>query len=303
MISGSKKEKKMLRSAKSRSFCGLCIAAAIWASGSMLGSTAQGATLSKNNSDLTINTSGPSPFITSWTVDGVDQYGGSPAGSEDFQISTGGGSLVELNSLALTSPPDPSLLGIGLFSATYSGAGFTVNVQETLGGGNIGSGSSSLSEVITINNTEALPTDATSNVVELSPLTFRLVQLSNLTLDAIAGNDTLTLSPSQPNTANQTNPLGTVANISVTATPTSFTGGTVGSQSASTGPFVGNDAFSFEWDGTIDPGGSYQVSINETVQGATSAAVPLPSAAKSALAMLGGLAVIGIVRRMRKAKA
>jgi hypothetical protein len=294
----------MLRSAKSSSFCGLCIAAAIWAAGSTLGSTAQAASISNNNSDLTINPTGPNAFITSWTVDGVDQYGGLPAGSEDFQISTGGGSLVGLNSLSLTSsfvgPP-----GVGLFTATYSGAGYTVSVNETLVGGNSGSGASALSEVITINNTEAVPTDANANVIELSPLTFRLVQLSNLNVDATPGNDTLTLSPSQPNTANQTDPLGTVVNVSVTPTPNEFTGGTVGSQSASTGPFVGDDAFSFEWDGSIDPGNSYQVSINETVQGAASAsvAVPLPSSAKSALAMLAGLAVIGIVRRMRKAKA
>ncbi|MGD0766912.1 MAG: hypothetical protein ABSB42_01685 [Tepidisphaeraceae bacterium] len=293
----------MLRIAKTRSFCGLYVAAAIWAAGPMFGSTAQAATISNGNSDLIINTSGSNPFITSWTVDGVDQYGGSPAGSEDFQISTGGGSLVELNSLSLTSsfvsPP-----GLGLFSATYTGEGYTVTVKDTLTGGNSGSGASALSEVITINNTEAVPADTNVNsAIELSPLTFRLVQVSNLTLDATAGNDALTLSPSQPNTANQTNPLGTVANVSVTPTPTSFTGGTVGSQSASTGPFFGNDSFSFEWDGTIDAGNSYQVSINETVQGATAgtAAVPLPSSAKSALTMLAGLAVIGIVRRMRRA--
>jgi len=294
----------MLRSAKSRSFCGLCIAAAIWAASSTLGSTAQAATLSNKNSDLTINTGGPGAFITSWTVDGVDQYGGSPAGSEDFQIATRGGSLGELNLLTLTTPPDPTLLSLGLFSATYSGAGYTVNVQETLHGGNSGSGASALSEVITINNTEVATDDSTVNSIVVAPLSFRLVQLSNLNVDATPGNDTLALSPSQPNTANQTDPLGTVVNVSVNPTPNEFTGGTVGSQSASTGPFVGDTAFSFEWDGTIDAGNSYQVSINETVQGATSgAAVPLPSSAKSALAMLGGLAVIGIVRRMRKAKA
>ncbi|MGA2440616.1 MAG: hypothetical protein ABSH08_06640 [Tepidisphaeraceae bacterium] len=296
----------MLRIAKTRSFCSLCIAAAIWAAGPMFGSTAQAAAISNNNSDLTINTSGSNPLITSWTVDGVDQYGGSPAGSEDFQISTGGGSLVELNSLSLTSsfvsPP-----GVGLFSATYTGAGYTVTVKDTLTGGNNGSGASALSEVITINNVEPIPVGTVTNLdgIAISPLTFRLVQLSNLNVDATAGNDTLTLSPSQPNTANQTDPLGTVVNVSVTPTPTAFTGGTVGSQSASTGPFVGDGSFTFEWDGTIDPGNSYQMSINETVQGATSgtAAVPLPSSAKSALTMLAGLAVIGIVRRMRKAKA
>jgi len=306
----------MLRIAKSKSFCALYAAAAIWAVGPMMGSAADAATLLSKNSTLTINTTGSNPFITGWTVDGVDQYGGSPAGSEDFQINTSRvipGTLsevtppVELNSLSLTS----SFASGGLFSATYAGDGYTVVVGETLSGGNSGSGASALSEVITISNTggdtEILGSGVKPAITTVAyPLEFELIQLSNLTLDATAGNDTLTLSPSQANTANQSNPLGTVANISATPTPLKFTGGTVGSQSASTGPFFGNTSFDFKWGGTIAVGDSFQVSINETVTGATAAtsgtsAVPLPSAAKSTLTALAALAAIGLVRRMRKA--
>lgn len=282
----------MVHKAKSSGFCGLCIAAAIWAASPMFSSTARGEStvLTSNNSSLTINYSpvSPEPFITNWTVDGINQYGGSPAGSEDFQISTGGGPLVELNSMSTspTSPPPP-----GVFSALYTGTGFTVSVDETLLGGLSGSGASDLGEEVVINNTGA------------SPLAFKLLQIVNLTLDATAGNNTLTLFPSpatQSFLAIQKSPVNEVQVSMGTVPPYTFTytGGTVGSQSVSTGPFVGNCEFTVQWGGTIPVDGSFLLS-NDWVLGPV-AAVPLPNAASSALATLAGLAGIGIVRRMRR---
>jgi hypothetical protein len=286
---------------KSRETCRLTTAA-IFAAVSAIGAVAGAETISDGNSNVTINTSGPSPFITSWTVDGVDQYGGTPAGSEDFQIATNGGSLASINSLPLATTP--FTLG-GLATTVYTGSGYTVTVENTLTGGTPGSGTSAMVEQITINNTEDVASAVSPAIAQVGAISFQLVQVSNLTVDAMANNNTLTLSPStNPNTATQTNPLGTTVTVGVDMTPTSFTAGNVGSESASVGPFVGDDGFTFEWDGVIDPGGSYQVSIDESVTGATSGetppAVPLPSAAWNSLATLAGLAAIGIARRMRK---
>ena len=263
----------MLRRKKSRGYCGLSIAAAaVFAAGLNFASSAHAETLSSGNSDLTINTSGPNPFITSWTVDGVDQYGGTPAGSEDLQISIDGGALQSINTLTVSGTP--FAIG-GLATTVYEGDGFTLTVDTTLTGGTSGSGTSALVDQITINNTEEIPAVVTSNIVPTSPLTFRLVEVSNVTLDSLDTN-TLTLSPSgSPNTATYTNALGTTVMITPDTTPNSFTAGTVGSESnSSTGPFVGNVGFTFEWDGTIDPGGSYQVSMPESVTGATSGGSP-----------------------------
>jgi hypothetical protein len=293
----------MLRRKKSRGYCGLSIAAAaVFAAGLNFASSAHAETLSSGNSDLTINTSGPNPFITSWTVDGVDQYDGTPAGSEDLQISIDGGALQSINTLTVSGTP--FAVG-GLATTVYEGDGFTLTVDTTLTGGTPGSGTSALVDQITINNTQEIPAVVTSNIVATNDITFRLVEVSNVTLDSLDTN-TLNLSPSvSPNTATYTNSLGTTVTITPDTTPNSFTAGTVGSESnSSTGPFVGNVGFTFEWDGTIDPGGSYQVSMPESVTGATSGgsppAVPLPSSAYSSFAALLGLGGIAAVRRMRK---
>jgi hypothetical protein len=293
----------MLRRKKSRGYCGLSIAAAaVLAAGLNISPAAHAETLSSGNSDLTINTSGPNPFITSWTVDGVDQYGGTPPGSEDLQISINGGALTPINTLTVSGTP--FAVG-GLATTVYEGLGFTVTVDTTLTGGTSGSGTSALVDQITINNVAEAPAVVTPNIVPTNTISFRLLDVSNVTLDSTDTN-TLNLSPSvSPNTATYTNSLGTTVMITPDTTPNSFTAGNIGSESSSsTGPFVGNVGATFEWDVTLEPGDSFQVSIPESVTGATSGgsppAVPLPSSAYSSFAALLGLGGIAAVRRMRK---
>ena len=192
----------------------------------------------------------------------------------------------------------------GVLSATYQGDGFNTVLNFTLVGGSTGSKTSSIIETLTFNNTSDAPIQA------------KIFDYENFALDGAAGNDTLTLSGSPVNTADQTDPLGTDANVVATgggAAPDFYQIGTNGSVLAllastndtvtlndnSTGPLVGDDSFAFEWEPTIDAGGSFQISVNQTITGG--AMVPLPNAALSGAGLLGLLTGIALMRKAFRA--
>lgn len=272
------------------------------------GSARAASTISSNNSTITLNPTAGS-LISSWVVDGTNQYGGTPAGGEEFYYSIGNAAPTPINSLTLAG----SVFASGnLFTATYdtptSGPALTITIKDTLTGGSSGSGSSALGEVITVDNNSG------------SAVTFHLYEYTDLNLNANPTGDTLSLSPTTtPNTANQTNTSGTSANIDVVGNPneyqisnssailTALTGSSqVTLTNGSTGPISGNDNFAFEWDQSMAATGntsSFQVSINEAISGGSVApTVPLPSAAWTSLAGLIGLGAIGTVRSIRKAR-
>jgi hypothetical protein len=188
-------------------------------------------------------------------------------------------------------PVENSFFADGISSVTYGGDGFTINVKDILAGGTPGSGASAINETITVSNTDQTLTDA--------PLQFRISDYVDLNVNGTPNNDTLTLSPGTPNTAEQTDPSGAAVNFSVTPTPNEHTLFRDFSGSNSLGPSTGNEAFNFVWDLSIDPDSSAQISINEVLSGQT-AAVPLPNSALSGLFTLGGLGAIGIFRRTRR---
>jgi hypothetical protein len=292
------KEKQMLGDLKAenpRRFY-LMVAGAIAATCFAAG--ARAASISDSNSTLTINPiSATAPFITNWVVDGVDQYGGTPAGSEQLTYSVGSG-FSPVNTLTVAS----SSFANGIASVTYDGSGsgyaFTIAVQEILSGGNSGSGASAISETISVTNTLEPAPDS-------GPLAFTLGENVNLNIHGTPANDTLTLSPaSGTNTAEQTDPSGAAVNFTTTPAPNGFktVDVTTGTASNSLGPVTGDEAFSATYDMSLISGNSEIVSNNFVLNGGSSVAtaVPLPNAAGASLAMLAGLGIFGIVRRVRR---
>ena len=229
-------------------------------------------TLTDGNSSLTID-----PFSqagnSSWVVDGVDQYGGGRAGQQWFWLATGGNAPASLDTLSNTF----EFSNANTLNTTYTGTGYTVNLKEVLIGGNAGDGNSALSETITIDNTSTV-----------SGLKMHFYHYVDLNLAATSGNDTVTLSGSPVNTADQTDPLGSSAEVTVTD-PDEYQAGLYGvikgllnggapvTLNNSGSPVTGNVDFAFEWDPTIAAGGSFQISINKEIFGAP--VVPLPAAA------------------------
>jgi hypothetical protein len=262
-----------------------------WAASSML---------SDNNSTLTYSTV---TDAISWTVDGVNEFGGTPAGGDLLQYYNGS-SFVPLSNLNVVSSALTGNVGTATLSGTLDGDNFTVALQVILSGGNAGSGASGISEQITVNNLgPAASTTVKPAAVAGNPVDFMISDTFDANLNATPSNDTLTLSPSgAPNKAVQTDPTGVKLTYSTTPTPSQFAIINNGSSSSATGPQTGNEAFNFVWDLSLAPGDTGIISnaISLSGQGSsTVVGVPLPSAAWSALATLTGLGVLGIVRRKR----
>jgi len=288
----------MLRGTKK----GILLRVGMIAAASVFGATAaRGASLtnsiSSNNSTVSFTYSTSSsavPFVTDWVVDGVDQYGGTPAGGEDLYVALGNGGTTYLNTLPTVGTP---FFSGGLATVTYQGSGYTATVKDMLTGGSPGSGVSTLTETVKINNTGDVGL----------PLLFATVVRPNV--NATPTGQTLNFGASS---SSVTDASGTTFNYGVTPTPDLISESTNGGTTyfdSSPGIYNGTVGFEYTWGNiadptaiTIDAGGSETFSFSESISGVP-AAVPLPSAAKSTLATLAGLAVIGIVRRMRKANA
>ncbi len=236
----------------------------------------------------------------------MDQYGGSPAGSENllFAVGTGSPSFNAINSLTVVS----SSFADGIASINYDGGNFSVTVKEILTGGAAGSGASGINETITINNTgtlqPAVQGAASPDSLSDEPLTFHLTDSTNLNVNGTPNNDTLTLSPATgTNTADQTDPSGAHVNVTFTPTPDTMNTFTPGMDSFNgLGPVTGDTAFEAQYALTLNPGDSAIISINENLTGPHIVpTVPLPSSASASLATFAGLGLIAFARRARKA--
>jgi hypothetical protein len=260
-------------------------------------------TLTDGNSSTVINPLSQAGQ-SSWLVDGVDQITGNNAsrpGTQWFWYSVGNNAPASIDTLTNTFLSSTA----NSMNATYSGAGFSINLKATLVGGSAGSGNSAISETVTIDNTGN------------SALKFHLYNYADLNLDGM-NNDSLTMSGTPVNTADQTDAAGVTGEVSVT-NPDEWQSGKWGVITGllngaspvtlnDTTPTItnGNVDFAFQWDPTVSVEGSYQVSINKEIIGVSAnipTVVPLPAAANSALALLAGLAIVGFARRMRKSVA
>jgi len=149
----------------------------------LFASSAHGVTIQNGNSSVTINTGSAdpaAPYISSWIVDGVDQYGGGLLPGEYFATAVGANS--GFGGLQLGTPSSMSTSN-GDFSATYTGPNYLLTVKDVLAGGTAGSGDSTLTEKFTFENTDT------------SPLLYMLLQNVALNVDGTSDNNTLTLSP------------------------------------------------------------------------------------------------------------
>jgi hypothetical protein len=276
------------------------LAAGILAAG-VLPAGAHAASISSGNSSLTMNPSSSAPYISNWVIDGVDQFGGTPVGGDSIQFFNGS-SFVGVNSLNLQSSNFTGPVGLATYTGVLDGYNVSISIQDTLAGGAPGSGTAAINESITVENLGAVQTQSVKANIIATP-TFTIQDLVDYNVNGTATNDTLTLSPSPtPNTAVQTDPTG--AQITYVSTPpTTWELISNGSSSMTLGPETGNEAFAMQWQLPIAPGDSSIISITETASGINSppTSIPLPSAAWECLSTLGGLAVFGILRRVRKA--
>jgi hypothetical protein len=289
-------EKSMFRGAK-KTIVMLGVAAAL----SMSGKAAFALTpqLTDGNSSITFN---PTTSAVSWIVDGVDQYGGSPAGSNTLEYFNGT-SFVPLLGLTVESSSLSGNIGSATFGGTLGNDNFTITVKAILTGGAAGSGASGINETITVNNLGPTTTDTVSPAVPTGTVDFIIRNTVDANLNATPNDDTLTLSPSgAPNTAVQTDPTGVKLTYSSTPTPSQFALIDGGSSSTNLGPATGNEAFQFNWDLSLASGDTGIISITQALSGPTQmSSVAAPNSAWSALVALAGLGIFSGIRRMRRA--
>src|SRR5579872_2993242 len=190
-------------------------------------------TLSDGNSTLSFN---PQTSATTWIVDGVDQYGGSPAGSNLLELFNGS-SFESFTTLNRQSSSLNGNIGTATLTGTLDGDNFTFTITAILSGGSAGSGSSAIAETIKIDNLGPTETLTQPAIATPSAVDFIVRNTVDLNLAATPNDDTLTLSPSNaPNTAVQTDPTGVIFNYASTPTPSTFALIDNGTSSAILGP-------------------------------------------------------------------
>jgi hypothetical protein len=281
----------MLCNGKGRSPCALIIMAALMAGIRSAPETRAG-TISSGNSSVTIVPNG-STFIPSWIVNGVNQYGGSPAGGEALYF--------EINDTSrFVTPPELTVAASSFIgntaSVTLTTTGCSITVSDVLTGGAPGSGNSQINETITGTNTST------------STLVFEVTDNIDWTLDAISNNSSITVDSS---TATQTDPEGikAVYVMNPAMGPALSTNGESGPFYDVTPPDTGTGSVAFDYNTqtyNVAPGNSIGFDITETLSGVpsgstTSLSVPLPSSAWSSLATLGAMGLFVAARKVRRA--
>jgi hypothetical protein len=266
-------------------------------------SPARAASITDGNSTLTINPNSPAPFVSQWSIDGVNQFGGTPAGGDNLEFFNGT-QYVPINTLTVQSSFFSDPIASVTYAGTYEGDNFTITVKDILSGGNPGSGASAINETITVNNLGPTQVPGVNPAgLVASPVQFQIKDLVDFNVNGTANNDTLRLTPSgSPNTATQTDPTGAKITWAATPTPNSFELGTNGIFSSTLGPRTGNEAFESVWDLSLAPLGTGIISITESASGihSTAESIPMPSSVWNSLATLAGLGFWAAIRRGRR---
>ena len=242
-----------------------------------------GVELNNGNSKVTID-----PYnqmgMNTWYVDGQNQLY-----QQWFWYRIGQNAEKSIDTIGL---PVVNQYSASQMNSTYTGTGFTLTIDYGLVGGAAGSGDSTISESITINNTSG------------SALDFHFFQYSDYNLGGV-NSDTVTLASDFSNalvTSGQ-NGLGEFvltpkANLGEVApydqTLLKLNNGVANNLDGSTGPLgPGDITFAFQWDFTIAAGGSKQIS---KIKNLDVVVVPEPTSA------LLGLVGVGLLvsRRLLK---
>ena len=228
--------------------------------------------LADDNSAADFNTDSQANAY-SWTVDGVDQLF-----QQAFWYRIGNAPQESLDTLPhpTEGTTDTNFDGDDdtLF-VRYDGAGFKVEVRYTLDGGALGSGASDLGEQISISNLGA------------SPLNFHFFQYSDFDLAGSAGGDEAVFT--NANTVRQYEGAMELQETVVTPVPShreinyySNILNALNSGAATTlsdlpaigtvfGP--GDLTWAYQWDVSIQPGSTFQISKDKNIKGV----VPEPS--------------------------
>jgi hypothetical protein len=247
-------------------------------------------TLSSGNSSVSIDV-GSQTGMYNWTVDGQNQLN-----QQWFWYRTGNSGPAA--SIDTISSPTASLLTASILSTTYANAQFSVNVLYSLVGGAPGSGTSDLSEQISIQN------------LTRSTLSFDFFQYADFNLGGTPNNDTgqLDQNGKKYGGVTQYNSPGCRVSENVDAAvsqPANY--GQIGTGSGAsstilnllknsgfthlndqnnTPPGGGNVNWGLEWDANIAPGGTFIISKDLNIEGVVGVA-PVPEPAAGTFVLMG----------------
>ena len=242
-------------------------------------------TLTDRNSTVAIDPTSPTG-VSNWTVDNVNQLA-----QEWFWYRVGpSGTASRINTLV--PPGDPTVLPIDTSGSgnpnyaqvTYpSSHGFQLSLTFSLTGGQTGSKSSDLGEIIKITNTSG------------SSLDYHFYQYSNFALGGTASGENVTMSGG--NTATVQNPLNfMVSQTVVSPHPASFEAGAapnlLNKLDGTSGLTLNDNAsvtnvngeWAFEWDKVLAPGASLLITVDKQIQ-----SVQVPEPVSLAFLGMGGL--------------
>lgn len=247
-------------------------------------------TLSSGNSSVSIDVGSPTGMYN-WTVDGQNQLN-----QQWFWYRKGNNGPA--SSLDTISSPAASLLTASVLSTTYANTQFSVNVLYSLIGGAPQSGTSDLSEQISIQNLTG------------STLSFDFFQYADFNLGGTPNNDTgqLDKNGKKYGGVTQYNSPGCRVSENVDAAvsqPANY--GEIGTGSGAnstilnllknpgfthlndqnnTPPGGGNVNWGLEWDANIAPGGTFIISKDLNVVGVVGV-VPVPEPAAWTFVLMG----------------
>ncbi len=226
-----------------------------------LGASAQDITIANKNSSLDVNTN-TSAGVINWNVDGVDY-----AKNQWFYYRVGSGPESPLQSI--TSSPAVAITSLSSFARlnlTYANSSYSVLTSLRLTGNTPGSGRSQLNEDITVSNLSG------------SPLDLHFFQYSDFDLFGTTGGQSVQFYQNSANsqyykavqndgtrtvteTVNSTIfPIGHFEAALFNDTLSSLTDGTPTTLNDVTSAGVGDVSFSYQWDVTLAPGASFQLS-------------------------------------------
>jgi hypothetical protein len=244
--------------------------------------------LTSGNSIATINAIGPNAGMNSWTVDGVN-----PLNLQWFWYRSG--SMTSERSIDALSAPTITPTSAHQSRISYSDGSFMVSVDYNLNGQSVGSGASTLSETISIQNLTS--TAQTFSFFQYSDFNLGGSQGDNVSIGkdihGLFGNALQTNGPIRLAESSIT-PGANHAEASIfPGTYSSLTNNSITTLNDTTHAGPGDATWAFEWDISLAAGGSFGISKVLDVQ------VPEPSIA--ALIAVG--TTLLVVRRRNGGKA
>lgn len=222
---------------------------------------AQDLTLFNKNSSFSVNTN-VGGGIVNWTVDGVDYLK-----NQWFYYRVGGGPESPIQTINSTpTVATTSLSSFARVNLTYANASYSVFTSLRLTGNTAGSGRSQLNEDITVQNLSA------------SQMDFHFFQYSDFDLFDVAGGQSVQFLQNSINgqyyKAYQTDgirrvtetitsaitPIGHFEAGLYSSTLSSLTDGAPTTLTDVPSAGIGDVTFAYQWDVTLNPGASFQLS-------------------------------------------